>query len=331
MSRAVQRAQARLQSLVQRQAGRIDTLARDFARELEGLTPAELREVIAGTNRREVARFLSLLSESITAAKRQGAFLGARTARLGDRTAAKWLERNTETISARFAQHIHTQGRQMTRDLLGSVSRVISEGKSATEAARRIRDELGHVPVVKISEVASDLVESARGMVLAVGDDAAIDAYRADLARMRSKVRRLGQMHDTSDKLAYGMRASAQQLVSELERAIRTGRTDLIDRAVYYHGYDKRAYHQRMIARTEMSEAYHGAYLETQEDAPWIVGQRWMLSTGKGHKHDVCDELATANKHKLGPGGYPMDKLPAMPAHPHCRCYWEPIVDESKG
>lgn len=329
--RAVQRAQARFRSLVARQGGRVDRLAKDFADSLSGLTPAELRRVVEGASKREAARFILVLRESIAAAKRQGAFLGARVGSLGDKTAARWLTANTETVGARFAARIHTQGRQMTRDLLHSVASVIREGKSATEAARQLRDVLGHVPAVKISKVAGDVVDSARRMIRAVGDEDLVRAYSGDLARMKAHARRLGTMHDTSGKLAYGMRASAQHLVGELERAVKRGRTDLVDRAVYYHGYDKRAYHQRMIARTTMSESYHAAYLETTEDAPEVIGHRWMLSTKRRMpRPDICDvHAAHDGGKKLGRGGFPKGKLPENPAHPHCMCYWLPIVDES--
>ena len=329
--REVQRAQARFRSLVARQGGRIDRLSKDFADSLSGLTPADLRRVIDGASKREAARFLAVLRESIAVAKRQGAFLGARVGSLGDKAAARWLTANAETVSARFAAHIHTQGRQMTRDLLRSVAGVIREGKSATEAARLLRDALGHKPAVTISRVAGDVVDSARRMIQEVGDEDLIRTYSGDLAKMKAHARRLGTLHDSSGKLAYGLRSSAQHLVGELERAVKRGRLDLVDRAVYYHGYDKRAYHQRMIARTTMSESYHAAYLETTEDAPEVIGHRWMLSTKRRQpRPDICDvHAAHDGGKKLGRGGFAKGKQPEMPAHPHCMCYWLPVVDES--
>jgi hypothetical protein len=145
---------------------------------------------------------------------------------------------------------------------------------------------------------------------------------------MRRHADRLGQFHDTSGRLSYGMRSAAQQYVQEIERAVRMGRTDLIDRAVYYQGYHKRAYHERMTARTEMTRGFGEALMETSKESPWVVGFKWKLSP-RHSKRDICDTNATQNLHKMGPGCYPRDKFPEYPAHPSCMCVIEPIIDDT--
>ena len=330
MSRATDKARARFLALVEQRESDIDRLAREMADALKGLTPAEIREVVGSISAQEASRFTTALQSAMQAAQRQGAFIGARVATMGDRAAAKWLSRNRETVGARFSARIHQQGREMTRDLLETVATVVREGKSATEAARRIRDVLGHEPATEISQIASDAATAARRMVSAVGDPEAAAAYQRKIASLRGYGARLGRMHSTSGQLAYGMRSSAQALALELQRAVEAGRDDLIDRAVYYHGYDRRAYHQRMTARTEMSRAYNEAFVATSSAEPWVIGYRWVL--GPRHpKRDICDVFAGQNLYGLGPGVYPSGKQPDNPAHPNCMCGWEDVIDKLIG
>ncbi len=332
MSRRVDRARSRLLALVRRTDADVNRACRELADALRGLTPEEIREVAAGLAERESARFVATLRKALGAAQRQGAFVGIGVAGSGGRAAARWLEDHARVVGARFAAHIHTQGRLMTRELLTTVARVAREGKSALEAARRIRDVLGHVPAVEVSQLAERVADRARSMVLAVGDDAGARAYAAELGRFRRYGDRLGRMHDTAGRLAYGMRASAQHLAAQVESAVARGRTDWVDRAVEWHGYDRRAYQQRVIARTETSRSYHEAFIETStKDAPWVTGFRWKIEPRAGRKHDICDVLAGQDLYGMGPGVYPASKTPEIPAHPNCLCFLQPVVDTSIG
>ena len=37
------------------------------------------------------------------------------------------------------------------------------------------------------------------------------------------------------------------------------------------------------------------------------------------------DEYATVDAYGLGPGIFPKDKAPELPAHPHCLCHYEKV------
>lgn len=77
--------------------------------------------------------------------------------------------------------------------------------------------------------------------------------------------------------------------------------------------------------------------IRTGEDAlvtagalnPFARGLRWNLS-GRHVKGDECDGFATRDV-GLGSGVYPFDRLPRLPAHSMCLCYWTQEVTEDAG
>lgn len=78
------------------------------------------------------------------------------------------------------------------------------------------------------------------------------------------------------------------------------------------------SYAAMRLARTEINNAFHEAQI-IQGQAPWIKSVHWNTS-GSHPRKDVCDELATKNGFRLGPGNYPADEVPEKP-HPHCLCF----------
>lgn len=79
----------------------------------------------------------------------------------------------------------------------------------------------------------------------------------------------------------------------------------------------------RRIAQTETSRVYNTVAKQKMKDAG-VTRVKWLDSTeaiarskrkGKSPVCPTCRERATANG-----GIYPIDQLPPLPAHPHCRC-----------
>ena len=56
-----------------------------------------------------------------------------------------------------------------------------------------------------------------------------------------------------------------------------------------------------------------------------IVAYKWRLAA-RHPRFDICDFYANADLYGLGKGVYPKDKLPTLPAHPHCMCRLKPIM-----
>lgn len=51
-----------------------------------------------------------------------------------------------------------------------------------------------------------------------------------------------------------------------------------------------------------------------------MIAVKWHLSS-RHPVYDICDLYSAADMYNLGAGVYPKDKLPPLPAHPHCLCW----------
>jgi len=117
---------------------------------------------------------------------------------------------------------------------------------------------------------------------------------------------------------------AGKQLLKEIENALQEGKMELVNKAVRWWIYDKQLYRLKTIAWTEAAHAYMKATVELTKDEEEIVGYQWRLS--RSHpRADICDVYANVD-YGLGRGVHPKDKLPRLPAHPHCMCYLVPIV-----
>ncbi len=64
-----------------------------------------------------------------------------------------------------------------------------------------------------------------------------------------------------------------------------------------------------------MADGFYSQHLENKN----VVAFKWRI----GSRHpafDICDMYAKADMFNLGAGVYPKDKVPPLPAHPHCLC-----------
>ena len=71
-----------------------------------------------------------------------------------------------------------------------------------------------------------------------------------------------------------------------------------------------------MIARTETLRAHNQGRMKFYNTVG-VTKVEWM-AVGDERMCPVCQELDG----KI----YPIDKVPNIPAHPHCRCYVAPVV-----
>lgn len=99
------------------------------------------------------------------------------------------------------------------------------------------------------------------------------------------------------------------------------------------YGYDPSAdvkirggsveFNSMRIARTETQRTYREVPARLAKNKKYAKGIKWNLSNAHP-KPDICDQLAEQNKHKLGKGVYPIDKLPN--SHPNCLCYTTTVI-----
>lgn len=79
------------------------------------------------------------------------------------------------------------------------------------------------------------------------------------------------------------------------------------------------SYAAMRLARTELNNAFHNRQIASAQERPWVIGVKWNLS-GSHPRSDVCDQLASEDRHDMGSGVFPKGDVPGKP-HPHCLCH----------
>lgn len=203
-----------------------------------------------------------------------------------------------------------TRGGILVREL---VARTISEQikKSATyrQASLAIFDgyqEAGIIPTQSLPKFLQDLTQVARRAGVPRGEIlAALKPIRRQIAKGTTA----------------GMRAAYSQLVNALEDQ----NEKALDKAIYAATQERTRYFADRIARTEMARAYQDGFLLRWDNNDDCVAYQWKLS-GRHPRYDICDLYAKANLYGMGPGIFPKDKVPRLPAHPHCMCFLKPVI-----
>jgi hypothetical protein len=85
-------------------------------------------------------------------------------------------------------------------------------------------------------------------------------------------------------------------------------------------------YNADRIAFSEIHNARGEAEIQAFAADPFVKAVAWRLSPNRGkiRRRDACDGLASTNYYGLGPGVYPVMRVPTSP-HPFCRCERVPI------
>lgn len=80
------------------------------------------------------------------------------------------------------------------------------------------------------------------------------------------------------------------------------------------------------IAVSTINNAHHEANIEAAIRSPVVKALKWNTNSYRGDtKYDVCDELASQDLYGLGPGVYPVGRVPPKP-HPWCKCFTTSIL-----
>ena len=193
------------------------------------------------------------------------------------------------------------------------VARTISEQikKSATyrQASLAIFDgyqEAGIIPAQSLPKFLREMTQIARRM----------NIPRGEMLAMLKPIRRQVAKGTTA-----GMRAAYSQLVDALEDQ----NEKALNKAIYAATQERTRYFADRIARTEMARAYQDGFLLKWDNNDDCVAYQWKLS-GRHPRYDICDLYAKANLYGMGPGIFPKDKVPRLPAHPHCMCFLKPVI-----
>jgi hypothetical protein len=197
------------------------------------------------------------------------------------------------------------------------MSRVLQASIRAGEKTTRTAERLLHAdqPQVHLPRYVRELQEAAR-FPRGPGDP---NLYEDAVKRWTKQVARLGQ----GSKGGIGeftLRSASQQLIADLRKA----KPAQVDKVVNRWVLERARYQARVVARHESVEAFRDQSVKQWQEQEWVKGVRWALSPSHRHR-DVCDVLANQDLYGLGPGGYPLDRIPSR--HVSDLCSQSPIVD----
>lgn len=198
----------------------------------------------------------------------------------------------------------------LVRELVArTISAQIKKSASYRQASLAIFDGYKMGGVIPVQDVPKYLAQT-----MAVARHAGIP--RDEMMKMLKPVRRQIERGTTA-----GMRAAYSQLVDALEAQ----NEKALNRAIFTATQERTRYFADRIARTEMARAYQDGFLLRWDNNEDCVAYQWKLS-GRHPRYDICDLYAKANLYGMGAGVFPKDKVPRLPAHPHCMCFLKPVI-----
>jgi hypothetical protein len=232
-------------------------------------------------------------------------------------TFKKWiLEKHYRGDKLTLSQK--TARRDYVKIIASELGRQISVGNSFSLMARSLTADR----LIKgdVGEYAFDVVKAARRV--AGGDAAAFKNFAGAVKKAQRNIERLAK----SGAPTTYLQKAYKNLVAQAEKF----NMQTLDKAIGRAVNAKARYNAERIARTEGARVYGAARVKEAEADPDVVGIKWMLST-RHFKYDICDFNAGANLYGMGKGVYPPGKVPRYPAHPHCLCVLDDVIEAPDG
>lgn len=215
-----------------------------------------------------------------------------------------------------LSKRLHGATQEMRTAIIDTISKQIKLNSTAIQTARALYDGYGYGNVTNQQDIAKymkELAAYARRSMLPPGED-------YELLKL------LRQAQNRINNLAAGgapnraLKASYQQIVD----AINKNSEKALNNAIKVAIEEKSRYIAERIARTEGSRAWFDGFIAKNQDDEMVIAYKWCLAS-RHPVFDICDMYAKADMFGLGAGIYPKNKVPRLPAHPHCLCYLSEI------
>lgn len=231
----------------------------------------------------------------------------------------------TETINQRWSADMLTLSERTThgmKEVEKKVAEIITEAiktrDTVTELARKIYDgyrtDIKNIPSQGLPDYLREVADltDLQNLIRHKG------WHDPELAKRIRIAKRAAENNQTA-----ALKAAYKQLIEVAER----GAVDEVGKAASVAAEEQTRYFANRIARTEMARAYNaGAYERVRTDSD-VVALKWRHSSRHNH-YDICDFYADCDIYGMGAGVFPIEELPALPAHPHCWCHFQPVYDE---
>lgn len=275
----------------------------------EGMTPAQaVDKALRETD------FKAYMAKAVKDAMLSSAVIGAGSYTAGKSTP---LDEAWDPSGMTLSEKLHGTSKAMRNHIINTIKDQLKQGAHAMKSARAFYDGYNTSDNVvrkqMLPKYLQDVVNFSRRSDLGKND---VIALQKLVRRARRMVDRLAQngAPNRALKTSYKELLDAVESCSDkaLKRAIRTAVEE------------KSRYVAERIARTESARAWYQGFLKDTMDDPDVVAYRWVEST-RHPTEDICDEYAKVDAYGLGPGIFPKDKAPELPAHPHCLCHYEKV------
>lgn len=209
--------------------------------------------------------------------------------------------------------HRTTKGNQaVVHNVIQAISKARKEGKSYQDTALSLFDGYkkgGIIPEQDIPKYMATLFRLS-------GREATNEKlFKSALRKVERSIANIK---------THGMRAA----YTNLKEAIALRNDIRLEKALYQATQERTRYFARRIARTELARAYHDGMMARYGEDEDVIAYKWKLSS-RHPCFDICDFYANADLYGTGKGIYPKDKVPMLPAHPHCMCHLVPVITGS--
>ena len=216
----------------------------------------------------------------------------------------KALSESWNADGMKLSKRLHGTDTKMRNAIIDTIREQMKRNATWTASARALYDGYNADKVVRVQELPEYLKAVRRATQ---GSPEMLSAARKAV----NNINRLAQKGAPTKalKTAY----------ADMVKAATLGTQEQLQKAIWVAIQEKSRYVADRIIRTETARAWADGFFAKIMDDDDVVAVRWKLST-RHPVFDICDMYSRADMYKLGAGIYPKDKLPPLPAHPHCLC-----------
>ena len=212
-----------------------------------------------------------------------------------------------------LSKRLYRRSSTIRNEVADTIKQALKTNKTVKGLAKSIFDGYGKggiIPETSIPKFLNKLSD------INISGEATPEAKRKERELLRSVKGKIARLNTPYVRAAY----------NEVAAAVDDGNELRLQKAIYSATQEKARYHAERIARTENARAYADGQINRYMNDDDIVAYKWRLAA-RHPRFDICDFYANADLYGLGKGVYPKDKLPTLPAHPHCMCHIQPLTE----
>ena len=214
------------------------------------------------------------------------------------------LSKSWAADNMKLSKRLHTASIEMRNRIIDTIREQMSRNSSWVQTARALFDGYNADKVINEQALPKYITEVRR-------------ATRGSVEQLRAARKAINNIERLARNGAPTK--SLKAAYSKLVEAATIGTEKQLKNACYVAVQEKSRYVAYRIARTELTRAWADGFFRDVMDDKDVVAVKWTLNT-RHPVFDICDMYMRANMYELGPGVYPKDRVPPLPAHPFCMC-----------